>query len=147
MHFSKYPNSKAWFQILFLSHWSIQFDLLPKLTHKSVVFWSKITVCFGSPCINGIILPVYRILLQSATYKIFNHTKHLHTAAEIVLKRLCQHQLPSCIIIMKTYYFIMFIMCLQNCTWNKQLVLAIITSTLEWLSKFRIHNSIKLHRM
>ena len=50
MHFSKYPNSKAWFQILFWSHWSIQFDLLPKLTHKSVVFFSKITVCFGSPC-------------------------------------------------------------------------------------------------
>ena len=72
--------------------------------------------CKISPHINGIILPVYRILLQSATYKIFNHTKHLHTAAEIVLKRLCQHQLPSCIIIMKTYYFIMFIMCLQNCT-------------------------------
>ena len=126
---------------------SIPYIGSPRLL-KSDFFCKKLAnFCKISPHINGIILPVYRILLQSATYKIFNHTKHLHTAAEIVLKRLCQHQLPSCIIIMKTYYFIMFIMCLQNCTWNKQLVLAIITSTLEWLSKFRIHNSIKLHRM
>ena len=46
--FSKYHNSKTWFQILSLSHWRIQFDFLPELTHKSVVDISKNPVCFGS---------------------------------------------------------------------------------------------------
>ena len=49
--FSKYHNSKTWFQILSLSHWRIQFDFLPELTHKSVVDISKNPVCFGWPCI------------------------------------------------------------------------------------------------
>ena len=48
--FSKYLNSKTWFQILSLPHWRIQFDFLPKFTHKCVVVISKIQVCFGTPC-------------------------------------------------------------------------------------------------
>ena len=84
MQFSKYSNSKAWFQILSLSHWSIQFDFLPKLTHKSVALISKITVCFGSPCIKvlehfkGLSNFIGKIWLQLVPYLQIIKNTHPH---------------------------------------------------------------------
>ena len=72
MQFSKYSNSKAWFQILSLSHWSIQFDFLPKFTHKSVALISKITVCFGSPSIW-----LLKKFCQNLEYVKFSSKRHL----------------------------------------------------------------------